>query len=469
MPIDTTDLEPRVAAAYRGDLEITGLLGVGGFAAVFRAWDPVLQRELAIKVIDPASITVAEHQDEFLAEARVVATVEHPHIVPLYGAEVREGLLCLRMRLIPGRSLAERIASGPLAPAEAARIAAEVASALAASHARGVVHRDIKPENILLDAGGHAIVTDFGISLVTGRAHRRVPGMVIGTPEYLSPEQALGEDVDGRADVYALGIVLYEMLSGHRPFESSTTTGLLAKQILETPPPLDRWRADLPAALVGAVGRALAKAPSERPTALAFAAELDQARSPQALLPPSVVRRRTRWRRIRWTAATVIGVIGVIWIAVRAMLVGMTTFSGGELPSLSASDLNIPAALVAEARAEGRVEPDETAEYAFVPSGKGWDDGLLVTDRAVVKRSRGAWRRIPWSDDLDFNFYRRNGQRGLVVKARTSGRTDTLYHDLSGAELGALSSAITAILERHAAVEGAGDPSPASSRTAAPR
>ncbi|MBK7594654.1 MAG: serine/threonine protein kinase [Gemmatimonadetes bacterium] len=334
MTIDVATLQARLTASLHGELEVLGVLGVGGFGAVFRAHDPVLGRDVAIKVLDPVGGLSTEARDRFLQEARVVATVEHPHIVPLYAAEVRDGLLCLTMRMVPGRSLADRLAAEPrLEPGEALRVAHEVAQALAAAHARGVVHRDVKPENILLDADGHAIVTDFGISLVTGRESERTPGMAIGTPQYLSPEQALGEEVDGRADVYSLGVALYEMLAGRLPFTATTTAGILAKQILETPPALGTLRPELPTALVAAVEHAMAKAPSARPDGKAFAAELAAARTPEALLAPAVVKRKRRWRRIRLMA--VIGVTAAIalgfgfWVIVQLF----RGFSGGVLPT----------------------------------------------------------------------------------------------------------------------------------------
>jgi len=445
---DRDALRRRLTAAFRGELEVGDVLGVGGFATVFRARDPVLEREVAIKVIDAESAHLADRQDQFLAEARVVATVEHPHIVPLYAAEVREGLLCLTMRLVPGRSLAERIAEGPLPPAEAIRLAREVAEALAAAHARGIVHRDIKPENVLLDANGHAIVTDFGISLVTGRSNERRPGVAIGTPQYLSPEQALGEEVDGRADVYSLGVVLYEMLTGRLPFESPTTAGLLAKQILEAPPSLESRRPDLPAAVVAAVGRALTKSAADRPTAAALVEELTKAATPQALTPPSVVRRRARWRRARWIGGTVVVLAAAVFLAAWATLQGLTTFTGGAIPALSASAANIPPALIEEARADGSLEPGETVEYVFVPAGHGWGDALLVTDRAIVRRIGGTARRhAAWGAGVDLNltFFRRGEDRGIVVSTGKTGRPDTLYRNLSGAELGALSTAMAGV------------------------
>ncbi|MBP6443366.1 MAG: serine/threonine protein kinase [Gemmatimonadales bacterium] len=442
MTIDVATLQARLTASLHGELEVLGVLGVGGFGAVFRAHDPVLGRDVAIKVLDPAGGLSDAARDRFLQEARVVATVEHPHIVPLYAAEVRDGLLCLTMRMVPGRSLADRLAAERrLEPGEAARVAHEVAQALAAAHARGVVHRDVKPENILLDADGHAIVTDFGISLVTGRASERTPGMAIGTPQYLSPEQALGEDVDGRADVYSLGVMLYEMLAGRLPFTATTTAGLLAKQILETPPPLAEQRTEVPTALVTAVEHAMAKSPSARPDGKTFAAELAAARTPDALLPPAAVKRRRRWRRIRLMA--VIGVTAAIalgfgfWVIVQLF----RGFSGGVLPDLSAVGSSVPPALLEEARADGSLQADELVRYAFVPGNSAWNEGLLLTKDAVIRRTPQGPRRHPLGD-LSINLYFNGKTRGLIILDPATGVPDTLYRSLSGAELGALTSAL---------------------------
>ncbi|MEZ4457495.1 MAG: serine/threonine-protein kinase [Gemmatimonadales bacterium] len=443
-PASPAELERRLAEVYQGEFEIVGLLGTGGFAAVFRARDPVLERDVAIKVVDLTGTSAAGNRDRFLEEARTVATVEHPHIVPLHRAEIKGDLLCLIMRLVPGRSLAERIAEGPLAPADAVRIAREVAQALAAAHRRGVVHRDIKPENILLDDAGHALLTDFGISLVTGRDSARVPGMAIGTPQYLSPEQALGEAVDGRADVYSLGVVLYEMLSGRLPFEARTTAALLSKQILEQPPALEQVRPDLPAALVTATSHALAKAAGARPTAEAFAAELAEAGTKQALVPPSVVRRRRRWRRIRWTVAALVLVAGIITVAIYTLYFGLTTYSGGAQPALNAAGANIPPDLLDLARAEGSVLPNEAARFAFVPHGKTWDDALILTEKALIRRTpAGPRRQANWLDSANLTYFRRGADRGLIIFFG-SAPPDTIYRGLSGAELGALMGMLSA-------------------------
>ncbi|MES2305160.1 MAG: serine/threonine-protein kinase [Gemmatimonadota bacterium] len=452
MSFDVAALQQRLVAAYAGELEIIELLGVGGFAAVFRAHDPVLQRDVAIKVIDASSAPHADKQEEFLREARVVATVEDPHIVPLYAAEVRHGLLCLTMRLVPGQSLAERITrDGPLPAADAAQIAREVAQALASAHAHGVVHRDIKPENILLDGQGHAIVTDFGISLVTGRASERTTGMVIGTPQYLSPEQALGEEVDGRADIYSLGVVLYEMLVGRLPFESPTTAGMLAKQILETPPPLHRLRADIPDPLVALTTRALSKARNERPDAETLVRELTAASTPEALLSPALVRRRKRWRRARRIALAVVVLVAALGLAVWAGYWGAMTFTGGRLPALSATRDNVPPALIAEAQADGTLLPGEVVEYAFIPGNLSWKEAMLVTNRGIIRRTPTGARRFDiWlHEGNSLTSFRRGSARGFIVIDHPGAVPDTIYSALSGGELGALSSAIGVIADAH--------------------
>jgi len=256
MAFDVEAVRLRLDAALGDTLQLGELLGMGGFAAVFRAHDPFLQRDVAVKVLDPALTVDEAGGAEFLREARIMAGVEHPHIVPLYAAEARDGLRFLTMRLLPGESLASRLErEGPLTPAAAVPIAREVASALAEAHRLGVVHRDIKPENVLLDASGHAAVTDFGIAAAVGPT-TGATGLASGTPRYMSPEQALGEAVDGRADVYALGVMLFQLLTGELPFTGRSAAEVIAAHIAASPPTVSARRPDTPAALVALVDRA---------------------------------------------------------------------------------------------------------------------------------------------------------------------------------------------------------------------
>jgi hypothetical protein len=221
---------------------------------------------------------------------------------------------------------------------------------------------------------------------------------------------------------------------------------LLAKQILESPAPLDKLRPELPTALVKAAAHAMVKSPSERPDARAFAAELAAARTPDALLTPAAVRRKKRWRRVRLFA--VIGVTAAIalgfgyWVIVQLF----RGFSGGTLPELSAMRSSIPEALMAEARADGSLLPGESVRYAFVPGGQPWNEGLLLTDSALVRRTPNGPRRHS-GEHFNVNLYYNGKSRGLIITDSGATVPDTLYRSLSGAELGALTSALTLLNE----------------------
>jgi serine/threonine-protein kinase len=441
MSIDAASLRGQLATALGESLQLGDVLGAGGFAAVFRAHDPFLERDVAIKVLDPSLGLSHELEEQFLNEARVVAGVEHPHIVPLYAAESKNGLLYLVMRLLPGQSLADRLKGGPLPAAEAARIAHEVAQALAAAHERGVVHRDIKPENILLDAGGHAIVTDFGIAMVTARPSKESLGSSTGTPHYMSPEQAMGEAVDGRADVYSLGIVLYRMLTGALPFEGRNLTELISKQVAQAAPKVSESKPDTPAALVVLTERLLTKDRNARPTAAEAVTLLAAARTPEAMLTPKQASKK-RWRKrgvLFGVAAASGGVvlIGAIYLIVQ--LVRALFLDPGGPPALSVVAPNIPDSLVQAARAEGSLHAGETVRYAFIPAGHTAADALLWTDSAIVRRSPAGARRFSLDDaDVDLNRHI-NGAKGtstgrFIIKHKLA-KPDTLYDALGGQEI----------------------------------
>lgn len=442
MAIDTDALRPRLQAALGDALQVGDLLGVGGFAAVFKARDPFLQRDVAIKVLDPALAVSGELEEQFLHEARVVAGVEHPHIVPLYDAAARGGLLYLVMRMLPGQSLADRIKTeGALPVAEAARLAHEVAMALVAAHERGVVHRDIKPDNILLDASGHATVTDFGISRVTARPRGEQAGMTTGTPNYMSPEQAMGEEVDGRADTYSLGVVLFEMLTGTLPFEGRNLTELLAKVISAPPPKVSSLAAATPTALVAIVDRLLAKERDKRPDATELVTLLAAARTPDALLTPRQAKWRKRRRRllllglVGGTAALVLFLVGRVGFAVVKF-----AFTGDD-PTIITDTAQVPRALTDAARREGSLLPNETIRLAFIPGGRTLDDAAFIADSFVVRRSAAGAHRVNLKRGNVTVFASRpkppapNRLRGYIVFKRDSTYTDTLYSDLSGFDL----------------------------------
>jgi serine/threonine protein kinase len=260
-----------VGTQYLVDAEI----GRGGMAVVYRATDLRLHRRVAIKVLPPELAFNADVRERFLREAQTAAQLSHPGIVPIYTVDEAEGLVFFVMALVDGESLAERLLREPRLPAEQARqILVGVADALAYAHAQGVVHRDVKPDNIMLDrVTGRTMVTDFGIArAAAGDSRLTVTGVAIGTPAYMSPEQALGErELDGRSDIYSLGVIGYQMLAGETPFKASNTPAMLVKHVSETPRPLLSLRPDAPPSLAYAISRALAKKPEERwPDAAAF-------------------------------------------------------------------------------------------------------------------------------------------------------------------------------------------------------
>ena len=253
-----------VGAQYLVDAEI----GRGGMAVVYRATDVRLNRRVAIKLLPPELAFNPDVRERFLREAQTSAQLTHPHIVPIYTVDEREGLVYFVMALVDGESLAQRLSREPRLPiADARLVLADVADALAYAHGRGVVHRDVKPDNIMIDrVTGRAVVTDFGIARATaGDSRLTVTGVAVGTPAYMSPEQAMGErELDGRSDLYSLGVVGYQMLAGAPPFRAANTPAMLVKHLSETPRPLDTQRPDAPAGLVHAIMRALAKKPEHR-------------------------------------------------------------------------------------------------------------------------------------------------------------------------------------------------------------
>jgi formylglycine-generating enzyme required for sulfatase activity/tRNA A-37 threonylcarbamoyl transferase component Bud32 len=263
-PLDP--LGARLQAALGDAYAVEGQLGAGGFAVVYLVRDVHLKRKLAAKVLSPDVISSHSVLERFRREAETVAQLSHPHIVPLHFIGQKDDLVYLIMEAIDGGSLADRLEREKQLPIdEAARIFGEVASALAHAHKRGVVHRDIKPQNVLMDTEtGRSLVTDFGIARTSEGGSLTATGMVIGTPAYLSPEQVTGEPSDHRADIYALGVMMYEMLAGQPPFTGPTPTAVLMKRLAGPPEPLRKIRADVPEALSDIVDACLATDPNER-------------------------------------------------------------------------------------------------------------------------------------------------------------------------------------------------------------
>ena len=254
-----------LTASLAGSYTIERELGAGGMATVYLARDQKHERDVAIKVLR-SDVAASVGRERFLREIQLAAKLSHPHILPLHDSGDAGGALYYVMPSVEGSSLRDRMDAGPLPIADAVRIAQEVASALDFAHRHDVVHRDIKPENILLQ-DGHALVADFGIgkavSEVAGDTLTQV-GTSVGTPAYMSPEQAVGETVDGRSDIYSLGCVLYEMLVGEPPFTGPNVQSVIAKRFVQTPADVSALREGVSRPVARAVQKALARTPIDR-------------------------------------------------------------------------------------------------------------------------------------------------------------------------------------------------------------
>jgi eukaryotic-like serine/threonine-protein kinase len=267
MPQDLPSAEfLALEAALRGRYVLERELGRGGMGVVFLARDVALDRPVAIKLLPPALAATPGQRERFLQEARTAARLAHPHIVPIHAVEQHGELVYFVMGYIAGTTLAERVrAQGPLDAAAVTRLVQEVAWALAHAHQHRVIHRDIKPENILLERGtGRALVTDFGIARLAEATPPTGSGRVLGTARFMSPEQAAGATVDGRSDLYSLGVTAFYALTGRFPFDAPDANGLMVQREMLPAPPVTSVRAGLPPALAAAIDRCLAKAPADR-------------------------------------------------------------------------------------------------------------------------------------------------------------------------------------------------------------
>jgi predicted Ser/Thr protein kinase len=247
-----------------GKYKISEEVGRGGFAAVYKAVDTTLDRTVALKVLAPHLLWDPTFVQRFQREAKVAANLDHSNIVTIYEVGQIEGVYFIAMQFLEGRTLGQILkAVGPLPVSGVQAVIEQIASALDYAHARGLVHRDIKPSNIIVARDGKVTLTDFGLVKAGEGTQLTASGVVFGTPEYMSPEQAEGKALDARSDIYSLGVVLYEMLAGRAPFVADSTPAVMYKHVHE-PPPLDELPSDLPEGVVAVVEKALAKKREER-------------------------------------------------------------------------------------------------------------------------------------------------------------------------------------------------------------
>ncbi len=284
-----------------GPFRIVGLLGVGGMATVYQAYDSSLERDVALKVLPPEFLHEESFARRFRQEARVIARLEHPNIVPIYASGIDQGIPWMSMRLLGGGSLGAAIGRARPTLEQTVRMLRGVADALDYAHARGIVHRDIKPTNILLDSADRVCVADFGLAYMMdlGLPLTR-SGTVAGTPQYMAPEQGLGKTIDHRSDIYSLGVVAFEMLTGAAPFTADSPVAVLLKHVNEPAPPVAVSAA--PVAVARAVQKALEKDPESRwQSAGEFVRGLEHGLATADNTVHVVVERRDR---LAWVAGT---------------------------------------------------------------------------------------------------------------------------------------------------------------------
>ncbi len=269
-----------------GSYRLVEKIGKGAVSVVYKAYQPSLERWVAVKVLDP--VYVGQDQQfiaRFRREAKAVAALRHPNILIVYDCGEQDGLEYIAMEYVAGGTLKERLTGTPFPWKRAVSLSIGVGQALAFAHCQGIVHRDVKPGNVLLPTENWPLLSDFGLAKLRHTGHSLTdPGMSLGTPAYISPEQALGAEVDHRTDIYALGVMLFEMVTGQVPFQAAGTFNMLLKHISEPPPSLRSLAPEVPEALERIVLRALAKEPEERYQNMA-----DMVADMEALGPFSIV------------------------------------------------------------------------------------------------------------------------------------------------------------------------------------
>ena len=347
---------------------IEAVLGRGGMGVVYRAYDQRLKRNVALKLVAPELSEEARFRERFLTETEIAASLEHPSVVPIYDAGEVDGQLYLAMRFIEGRELKTLLAEqGALEPARAIAICSQFAGALDQAHERGLVHRDVKPSNVLLDQREHVYLADFGLSqrlsepgIATG------PGLSLGTPAYAAPEQIQGGDVDGRADVYSLGCVLYECLTGEPPFTGSSDLALLWAHVQEPPPKPSEHNTALPEAIDAVIATAIAK---DRDNRYASCGELIEAASDALGVHRPVT--------IRDRKALILTALGVA-IAAAAVVAGVLVSQGSGHPGRPSTKPT----LAPKVDSLQRIDPKTNKVLATIGTGAG-ADGVAAGDGAV--------------------------------------------------------------------------------------
>ena len=373
-----------------GGYDIESVIGRGGFGIVLKAFDPALNRYVAIKALSGSLVRSSAARKRFDREAKAAAAVVHDHVIPIHHIDTSGLAPFLVMPFITGRSLQERIdEKGPLETKEVLRIAMQTAQGLAAAHAQGLVHRDIKPANILLENGVERVrITDFGLARAVDDASQTQSGFIAGTPQYMAPEQARGEAIDSRADLFSLGSVIYAMCTGHPPFRAETTLAVLRRICDDEPRPLLEINPEVPVWLGQFVERLLAKNPAERFQTAEEVAELlgqwlAHLQQPMTIQRPAIVVAKRASQRQRATFPIRFLVSSVIATAAGMLLVALLYV--WLLPGLLFERVPPNAAANNEQRPEGRVARSTSLEAAAE---------AFRDDRVVAEKIERELRRV---------------------------------------------------------------------------
>ena len=383
-----------------GRYEIVEYLGGGGMGLVLKGYDSALNRYSAIKVLAPVLATSASARQRFAREAKSAAAVVHEHVLPIQTVDEENGLPYLVMPVIEGKSVQQRVdADGPLKTKEILRIGMQIASGLAAAHSHGLVHRDVKPANVLLENGlERVMLTDFGLARAADDAHMTQSGVITGTPQYMSPEQAQGLEVDQRSDLFSLGSVLYYMSTGHSPFRATTTFGVLNRIINEEHRPVRQANSEIPAWLANIIDRLLEKEKSRRLESAAEVSELlscwlAHLQQPQTVNRPPVPSAPASGRGNRnRTKQLLLAAVGGFLLLLAGFVINVELSKGTLTITCPVDDLSVR--IMEGDRIVDKLDIKRNAASTRIAAGKyvveidGPSDGLELKDETIIL-SRG--------------------------------------------------------------------------------
>jgi serine/threonine protein kinase len=432
-------LERLSSTILSGRYRLESKLGSGGMSTVYLALDEVLDRPVAVKLLHREISEEADQLERFRREARAAARLSHPNLVGVIDAGEDDGRPYIVFEYIEGRTLKRRLQEeGGLPVDEAVAYAIEIGRGLTAAHARKLVHRDVKPQNVLIDPDGRAKVTDFGIARSLEQKGMTATGRVLGTTDYVSPEQAMGEDVDERSDVYSLGVVLYEMLAGDVPFQAETQVGVAMKHVNEPMPDVQAKRPEVSAAVASVVDRATTKDPRDRYSTVAqMVRDLEQTLEVEAARRggtsgeatsvldsvPSARRRLSGRHRSRLGIA--MGIVGIALIAAGLIYGGEHIDFGGGSPSGGGSaEIRLPSGATSEFDPEGDQQETGTERQAVDsnPTGTAW-----TTEHYDTPDFGGLKDGVGLAIDADKSV----NAKSMVIRSLTPGYDAQIYETAS--------------------------------------